>query len=335
MSVGVLFKRFARQTVPQAVILLYHRVADNDFDPQMLCVSPKNFADHMEVLRNICHPISLGALSELKLFKFRPPRSVVVTFDDGYADNFMSAKSILQRYEIPATVFVSTGFISSKQVPYWDELAYIFLQMPALPPILSLLVYGEMKAWVFDSEPPVDVAWNVIQECKLARQDAYRTLCDYLRSQSPHMREEVMAEIRKWLGKDGMDVANNKFMTVEQLERLTENGLIDVGAHTIMHPDLASLPAQEQRREIIRGRRQLEEITGYKVCSFAYPYGSRDNYSHETMQILQEEGFDCACSNFGGTVWYGTNRYQLPRVLVRNWSAEEFAGQILSFFETY
>jgi len=307
-------------------------VAENDIDPQLLCVSPKNFADHMEVLRTTCRPLSLGKLSGRKLLNLGSPRSAVVTFDDGYADNFMNAKPILQRYEIPATVFVSTGFIDTKQAPYWDELASIFLQTPVLPPKLTLLVNGEMKIWEFDGEQSIDGAWHVLKEIKFARQGAYQTLCDLLRSLSPQMRDEIMTHIRKWSRKDEAAAANNQFMTVEQLGRLTDDGLMEAGAHTITHPNLASLSAQEQRREIVEGRRQLEEMTGHRVCSFAYPYGSRDNYTLETVQILEEEGFDCGCSNFGGTAWFGTNRYQLPRVLVRNWPAEEFADHIKRFF---
>lgn len=329
MSVGMLLKRIARQAVPQAIILLYHRVADTDSDPQLLCVSPKNFADHMEVLRTTYRPMSLGKLTERKLLNVWEPPGVAVTFDDGYADNFTNAKPILLQHEIPATVFVATGFVGTTQTPYWDELANILLQTSTLPPRLTLLVNGQIKSWEFDGERPIDVTWNVLQKNIYVRQSAYQTLCDYLRSLPPHTREDVMKKVRKWSGFDDTVSADNRFMSVEQLQRITDEGVVAIGAHTITHPNLACLSVREQRREIVAGKRQLEEMTGHKVSSFAYPYGGRDSYTRETSQIIQEEGFDCACSNYGGTVWLGSNRYQLPRMLVRNWSAEEFSGHML------
>lgn len=326
------FTRLARQAIPQAIILLYHRVAETTFDPQLLCVSPKNFADHMEILRTTCRPLSLGELATRKSLNLWRSRTVIVTFDDGYADNFLNAMPILRQYEIPATVFVATGFIGTERTPYWDELSSILLQVPTLPPKLTLLMDGEMKTWEFDGEPTVDGAWDVLQEGDLARHDAYRTLCDHLRSLPSHMREETMVNIRKWSEKDETVAANNQFMTVEQLRRLTDDGLIAAGAHTMTHPNLASLSSQEQREEIVGGRRQLEEMTGHKVTSFAYPYGGREHYTRETVQIIKEQGFACACSNFEGKVWCASDRYQLPRILVRDWAADEFARIIDSYF---
>jgi peptidoglycan/xylan/chitin deacetylase (PgdA/CDA1 family) len=324
----MVLRHIARRTVPQAIILLYHRVADTDSDPQLLCVSPKNFADHMEVLRTTCRPTSLHELTKRKTLNIWGPPRVAITFDDGYADNFTNAKPILLQNEIPATVFVTTGFVGTKQTPYWDELANIFLHSPTLPSILTLLANGQIKSWEFDGERHIDVTWNVLQKNIYARQSAYQTLCDYLRSLPPHTREQVMNKIREWSGFSETVTTDNLFMTVEQLQRITDDGVVVVGAHTITHPNLACLPIQEQRREIVAGKRQLEEMTGHKVCSFAYPYGDRDSYTSETVHIIQEEGFDCACSNYGGTVWFGSNRCQLPRMLVRNWSAEEFSDHM-------
>lgn len=322
------FKRFAKRVVPQAIILLYHRVADTDSDPQLLCVSPKNFADHMEVLRTTCRPMSLQKLTERKMLNVWEPPSVAITFDDGYADNFTNAEPILLQNEIPATVFVATGFIGTRQTPYWDELANILLQTPTLPSKLTLLVNGQIKSWELGGEKSIDPTWNVLQKSTFVRQSAYQALCDHLRSLPSHARVDVMKKIREWSGFDEPGTADNRFMTVEQLQRMNDKGLVEIGAHTITHPNLACLPVQEQRNEIVAGKRQLEEMTGQKVKSFAYPYGSKDSYTRETAQIIQEEGFDCACSNYGGTVWFGSNRYQLPRMLVRNWSAEEFSDHM-------
>jgi len=331
MSFNIL-PRIAKQVILQSTILLYHRVADTEHDPQLLCVSPKNFAGHMEVLRSTRRPIPLDKLAKATPFNIWGLPGITITFDDGYEDNFINAKPILLEYELPATVFVSTGFIGTGQMPYWDELSYVLLRTSELPSRLSISIGNTCKSWEFNREPPVDAAWNVLDGIETARQDSYCFLCNFLRSLPPYLREEMMIMIRKWSGVKCEGLDSNLFMSAEQLAKLTNDGLIEVGAHCISHPSLAALSLQDQRKEIVEGKRQLEELVGHRVSSFAYPYGNRGSYTRESVNILKEQGFDCACSNFGGSVWFGTDRYELPRVLVRNWGAEEFARNIGSYF---
>lgn len=282
----------------------------------------------MEVLRTSFRPRGLAQMFAHKSLGLWLPRTVVVTFDDGYADNYLNARPILQRYEIPATVFVATGFVGSKRIPYWDELAHLFLQTPSLPAKLDLILTGEKWSWNFNGEPSVDSTWNILQEGHLARQKAYQVLCDHLRSLSPPLRDALLEKLREWVGPHRMTGYDNQFMTVEQLSQLPDDDFIEVGAHTANHPDLAVLTAEEQRQEIAGGKCRLEQIIGRRVRSFAYPYGSVTNYTRETIRIVKEEGFDCACSNFSGPVWFGSDRFQLPRILVRDWSADEFEKNI-------
>ena len=100
---------------PRCVILGYHRVADVASDPSSLCVSKRRFADHLDCLRRHYNPMSLQGLVEAVSAGEVPRRGVVVTFDDGYADNLHSARPLLEQYDVPATVFVITGQIGSKR----------------------------------------------------------------------------------------------------------------------------------------------------------------------------------------------------------------------------
>jgi peptidoglycan/xylan/chitin deacetylase (PgdA/CDA1 family) len=97
--------------VQPALILMYHRVTELPNDPYLLAVTPKHFAQQLGVIRRYGVPMRLGQLVEALQDGKVPKRAVVVTFDDGYADNLYNAKPLLELYSIPATVFVTTGCI--------------------------------------------------------------------------------------------------------------------------------------------------------------------------------------------------------------------------------
>ena len=92
-----------------ALILGYHRIAGEDWDPFSLSVAPGHFAEHLDVLRRHARPLSVGQLVRGIEHGRLPPASVAVTFDDGYADNLSRAKPLLEGYGIPATMFVTTA----------------------------------------------------------------------------------------------------------------------------------------------------------------------------------------------------------------------------------
>src|SRR4028118_469591 len=104
------------------LILLYHRVVDSHSDPWALSVTPRHFDEHLEVLRQHTSPLRLSQLPEAISDNSLEDHSIVITFDDGYADNLHSAKPLLERHGIPATVFLTTGYIGGKRELRWDEL---------------------------------------------------------------------------------------------------------------------------------------------------------------------------------------------------------------------
>src|SRR5437667_6748579 len=97
-----------------ALILMYHRVTDTGPDPWSLAVSPQHFAEHLEVLRRRFRPVALRELQSRS--PRRGPRPVVLTFDDGYADNALTALSLLRSLDIPATVSVTSPLVGTSDV---------------------------------------------------------------------------------------------------------------------------------------------------------------------------------------------------------------------------
>src|SRR6266404_5015149 len=133
--------------VSEALILAYHRVAALPFDPQLLSVTPDHFAEHLEVLHRYYRPTRLRQLAQTPESGVSSSRAVVITFDDGYADNLYNATPLLERYDVPATVFVTTGYVDATREFWWDELERLLLQPGTLPETLSLSVNRKRSEW--------------------------------------------------------------------------------------------------------------------------------------------------------------------------------------------
>ena len=122
-----LLKRISKNDRNQAVVLMYHRICSEAVDPWGLCVSKENFESQLSMLKQNFRVVSMSGMLDSLGKNELQHRSVAISFDDGYADNFLSAKPLLEKYDLPATFFVPTYFTGSNNLFWWDELAYIFL----------------------------------------------------------------------------------------------------------------------------------------------------------------------------------------------------------------
>jgi peptidoglycan/xylan/chitin deacetylase (PgdA/CDA1 family) len=316
---------------PRAIILLYHRVAELPSDPLLLAVTPQHFAEHLEILRRRCCPTPLSGVKESLSGEKRLRKPVVVTFDDGYADNLINAKPLLERYEVPATVFVTTGYVTQYRSFWWDELESLMLGPHKLPERLCLKLAGGIYKWQVGTRAndnhavSAHLRWNILQpESATPRQLVYRSLHQLLRPLPEEARRHALDELRRWADGAVIDADHSAPLSAEEVVRLASGGLVEVGSHTVTHPVLSAISADAQFAEIHRSKMHLDEILGSPVASFAYPFGSRSDYTGETVAAIRRAGFRRACSNFPDLVTPGTDTFQLPRFLVRDWDGEEF-----------
>jgi peptidoglycan/xylan/chitin deacetylase (PgdA/CDA1 family) len=126
--------------MPHGIILLYHRVAELPLDPQLLSVTPQHFAEHLDVMRKCGRASHISGLSRALESRNGKPCVIAVTFDDGYADNLYGAKPLLEHYDVPATVFVTAGYLGSQREFWYDELERILLHTGPLPQTLGLKI---------------------------------------------------------------------------------------------------------------------------------------------------------------------------------------------------
>jgi peptidoglycan/xylan/chitin deacetylase (PgdA/CDA1 family) len=322
-------RRIAGLSPPGPLILAYHRVAELSSDPQLLSVTPPHFMEHLDILRRYYRPAALEQAGQ------RLQKSVVVTFDDGYADNLWAAKPLLERYDVPATVFVTTGYIGRNQEFWWDELERLLLHERTLPGTLRLTIEGVMRQWDLGIERTDldNSGWNVLQENDPStRHSLYRSLHRGLRFMDDAERRKVLDQLSAAAREKSVPRSNYLPLSTSDVVRLGQNGLIEIGGHTVSHPILAALPRTAQLAEIEQSKNRLEEILGHPVTSFAYPYGGTSDYTEETVAAVRQAGYLRACANFPGRITSSSDRFQLPRFLVRDWDGDRFARQLVEWF---
>jgi peptidoglycan/xylan/chitin deacetylase (PgdA/CDA1 family) len=265
---------------------------------------------------------------------------VVVTFDDGYFDNLRNAKPLLESHDVPATVFVAAGFVGHKREFWWDELGRLLLRPGVLPETLSLNIDGKTYNWELGEVAEYTVeefrshrGWRAWNKSPTPRHSLYISLCKLLRPISEVQRTRKLNELREWVIAAPEHNPNHRPLSPGEIGKLDQGGLVEIGAHTVTHPVLSTLGPASQRREIVRSKARLEKVSDRPVTTFAYPYGKSHEYTVETVDLVRQAGFECACSSFAGTVRRSSDRLQLPRVWVQNWDGDRLSRRLGKWFD--
>jgi len=298
---------------PPVVVLLYHRVTILSSDPQLLAASPDNFRSHLQFLKNNFTIVRF----EEDWSKVKKP-AIAITFDDGYADNARQALPLLEEIGVPATFFVTSGTIGTGQEFWWDELERLVFGEHEFPDQFVLMDNNFGKVW------PTATATE--------RQVLFKEIQPFMRNINTPRRENWLMQLRRWVQADDKTSETHRAMTVEELQLLARSRWVTIGAHTVTHPALSRLPLEDQRQEIIASKTQLEAWLGQEVLVFSYPYGTREDYAQETVDLCREAGFVKAAANFPAQVHSWTDPFQVPRQLVRNWPLEVFAKKLKGFW---
>lgn len=298
-----------------ATLLGYHCVADGTRNDYQICVRPQHFNQQMEILRRHAHPISLLELVHHLQNGSLPERSVAVTFDDGYADNLYQAKPLLEKYEIPATVFACTGYAGNEF--WWDELARLVIWTQA--DLRRLPLQGEPSP--FRRNGSAGRREEEVTKSMPTRRQFCDALYRSLLAMGIEQRENAMDAIRNWAGPASPAPPSHRAMSHTELLQLTAGGLVDLGAHTRSHPVLPHLSPQRQTEEILSGKRELEALLGKQVKGFAYPNGRATVHA---KRIVREIGFAYACTSLIGRVRSGCDTYGLTRFWQQDVDGDRF-----------
>ena len=286
----------------RAAIVRFHSVSQAADGTQRwiapnICVSPRVFDQQIAFLARRYRCISMDELLEALLSGQPLPRNAaVVTFDDGYRDNYDVAYPILRRYRVPAIFYVATGALEGGE-PLWpSEIRY-------LAHAAGSRISGPFPAGRYDLTSPA------------LRERAARELKQWLVALPTRERQEAMRELRRRAASD-LRLLRDGMMTWAQVREMRAGGML-FGAHTVTHPLLPSIPLAEAREEIVSSKQALEAELSESVLHFSYPNpGSGVHWSPAVRQLVREAGFFTATTSQSGYVKAGDDLFSLRRLRV-------------------
>lgn len=238
-----------------------------------------------------------------------PARAACITFDDGYADNYHVAMPILQRHGLTATFFIATGFLDGGRM--WNDTIIETLRASTEPTLdFSALGLGQYRIASIAEKRAAIVA--------LIGQIKYR----------PGDERVGVSEQLSHLA--GVQLPQDLMMTSHEVKAMRRAGM-QVGAHTVSHPIMASLTDEQARQEIGASKIYLEQLLGEPVGLFAYPNGKPgQDYSQQTVEVVRSLGFDAAVSTQWGASGMGNDMFQIRRFTPWDQTRLRFGARMLA-----
>ncbi|MBL0104474.1 MAG: polysaccharide deacetylase family protein [Bacteroidetes bacterium] len=282
------------------LILNYHGVVEH-YEPTLTKnhMSAEQFRKHLSYFKNNFDVISLaeafGGASSLQKGK----KKVVITFDDGYENNYTSAFPALKAHNFPATIFVAAQLLDKPNSPLWYDTLDI---------LNSKLKFQEIKNHL--------VAFN---SSEFTRFESYSSFKTFFKQKDTEYKNKVIDSL---LSRDLFQTiifeSNKeywKLLSAEQLKELSSSGLIEIGSHTTSHPNLDTLTGDKLKVEIVGSKSKLENCCNRSIDSIAFPDGA---YNEEVKKCCLDAGYKHLLAVDYRLPSDKTDKYILPRLSISN-----------------
>ncbi|MBX3437913.1 MAG: polysaccharide deacetylase family protein [Planctomycetaceae bacterium] len=283
------------------LVFNYHRIgtpAGSPFDWELWSATAEDFDAQVAHLVRDFDVIGPDDLQHALGTRTRG-RCVMLTFDDGYRDNYEIAFPILKQHRTTATFFVTTGFLDEPRLAWWDEIAWM-VRTSEMPGMASNEWTGERME--FDAP---------------ARSVAIRRLLEIYKQLDGRETDRFVAFLADATGsgRARSEHAADLWMTWDMVREMRHAGM-SFGGHTVTHPVLSRLDADAQSREIRECKRRIECELGEPINTFSYPVGGRDTFNAATRNALRTHGFRWAFSYHGGYAPTAGDQFDIPRTAV-------------------
>jgi peptidoglycan/xylan/chitin deacetylase (PgdA/CDA1 family) len=248
----------------------------------------------------------------------------VVTFDDGYANNLEIALPILEEFEIPAIIYVTTGNACERRL-FWPDKIWMAVKRSKIPSINLKGIADSLGTYTFRQDGAL---W----------QDDVHKLNEDIKRINPSRRENIVDEVvARFKDAPGakpfeVEVENNVFtpLNPDQIAELSAHPLITIGAHSHCHNLLNQIPLSQAEESIRTSKEILERLTGRTIEHFSYPNG---NLTDDIIGVVKRMGFKSAVTVPTGFFKYGDDPYRIPRYMVGpNMSMDLFKARMTGIF---
>lgn len=290
---------------------MYHRIIDDTFDPYSTIVNINKFEGQVKYLKRNYNVIPF---EEIGTYKSNGLPYVVITFDDGYVDNYRYAAPILEKYQMPAIFFVTTEKIGGNS-ELWDN------------DFIRILLYKTTneKTLRIDSKKIFKITESDLNE-------SIYDIHDYLIKLDNKTRGEIIKNMEA-VFKPSIDVRENyRIMNEHELREIDASNYLTIGNHGYSHSRMTSETNEGQKEELIESTNRLTQILGRQIDMYSFPFGGQKDCSEYALNLLKELNYKCVARTDRGQINKKTNKFNIPRWNVGNWDEDEFANRINSFF---
>jgi peptidoglycan/xylan/chitin deacetylase (PgdA/CDA1 family) len=258
------------------LVLMYHGVVKNQqLKLSVNHLSVVDFDTHISYLKNNFDIVSLKEIFERSRSKIKSKRkTIAITFDDGYENNYTNAFPVLKKYNVPATIFVvAKGIVDASTILWYDYL-------DGLKEQIDYSLFPTLNIALGDSLLKARSITNISQ---------FRGL---LKSLNPREKdllfENILPQTKFAHITDTLDPEYRKLLSRNQMREMINSGLIEIGSHSLNHPNLDVLGDEELRLELRESKKILEQHLGSPIVSLAFPDGA---YNQKVKMIALEEGY--------------------------------------------
>lgn len=264
------------------MVFNFHRIRNDDpktiyeFDEEVFGPTASEFKAQMLWLKKNTNIVSEAQLlAALNHGAPLPPRSTMVTFDDGYIDNYTLALPVLKELKIPAIYYIPTESIDERKLGWWDQIAYVVKRTQKQ----KIRLFGE------------DIAIQPSRDCARAKIILRMKLKDA--SENVNLLNELSEACEVAL--PDFEACSRELMTWDQVKETLSSG-ITIGSHTHTQRVLSTLSIEDQKKELLDSKTRLEKELSVPMRTLAYPVGGYEHFNLETQEIARECGYEAAFS---------------------------------------
>jgi len=314
-------------------VITYHGVVPADYrridaglDGSL--VTAESFRQQLQLLKSNYHVISPEEMFAWFRKEYElPPRAVLITCDDGLANNFTEMLPALLDQGLRCLFFVTGASASDAPRMLWyQELLLLLLHAPEGE--FRFIAGGHTLSGELGSgEDRRRLWWKMVGDLSRIDSSSRELFLDRAQAhfgpeRSVNFSAATCLEARSRL----------RLLTRSELQQVAAAGMT-IGAHTMTHPLLAQQPPELAWSEITECRDRLELALDRKIWAFAYPFGQSDSVSPQVVSMVHEAGFAAAFMNIEGEVGAEPPMYAVPRIHVNaDMSLAEFEAHISGFY---